>query len=60
VTVYPDNVFERWAIGVPDDPDPDPRQGFSCIECGTTFAWRGYDGLYGWCQWFEDFGEEAE
>ena len=59
--VYPDNVFERWAINCPAEAeiDPDPRvflgEDGVCRDCQQTFAWRGYDGLCGWCKWFKDF-----
>jgi hypothetical protein len=51
MSVYPDNVFERWRVRFPDDPDQeDPREPRVCA-CGQTFTWRGYDGLCGWCEW---------
>lgn len=50
---YPDNVFERWKLRCPEEAaaDPDPRSLVPCrgSEC-QTFAWRGYDGLCGWCE----------
>jgi hypothetical protein len=57
---YPDNVLERWQLRFPEE-EGDPRDGCGpCRKCGQTFAWRGYDGLCGWCQWFEDFfGEDG-
>lgn len=52
-------VFTRWAKRFPldDIEDWDPREGQPCSECGTTFAWYGYDGLCGWC--WEDRNESA-
>ena len=52
---YPDNVFERWQIRFPAENEADPREGSPCRDCGTTFAWRGYDGRCGWCERSETF-----
>jgi hypothetical protein len=54
----PDNVFERWAIRFPDAKGRDPRGDGTCRGCGLTFAWRGYDGLCGWCEWYRMFRPE--
>jgi hypothetical protein len=61
-TVYPDNVYERWQIRFPEEAEIDPDPRFlcgPCRDCGQTFAWRGYDGLCGWCAWFETFGDSS-
>jgi len=50
------DVFDRWERRFPEaaarNRDPRGRSGGICRECGTTFAWFGYDGLCGWC--YED------
>jgi hypothetical protein len=55
VLSFPSDVFARWRLRCPAEAeaDPDPRvrfgEGGPCRECSTTFGWRGYDGLCGWC-----------
>jgi hypothetical protein len=49
---FPTHPLERWRIRhrVEAARDPDPRELRACSghDC-QTFAWRGYDGLCGWC-----------
>ncbi len=44
-------LFARWENRFPARAalDRDPRDGGPCCECGTTFAWHGYEGRCGWC-----------
>lgn len=57
------DVFDLWRRRFPDDDDTqaiDPRVDGDgpCRSCLQTFAWRGYDGLCGWC--FEDLWQHVE
>lgn len=58
VLAFPHDVFARWRVRHPEEArrDDDPRSHEPCNgrDC-QTFAWRGYEGLCGWC--FEE--EEA-
>lgn len=49
VIEFPTDVFSRWRARVTDARGTDPRDAFPCKSCHQTFAWRGYDGLCGWC-----------
>jgi len=42
-------IFARWHRQFPRDDDRDPREPRPCYGCDQTFAWRGYQGLCGWC-----------
>jgi hypothetical protein len=59
VLAFPGDVFSRWRRRFPDlnATDPDPRDERPCVgvDC-QTFAWRGYDGLCGWCHEAADRG----
>lgn len=62
VVAFPDPVLARWRRRFPEEAerDPDPQVNFGeggpCRDCGQTFAWRGYEGLCGWCH--DDEGGE--
>ena len=55
VIEFPADVFSRWRTRIADGGSVDPRADAPCAgdDC-QTFAWRGYDGLCGWC--FETTG----
>jgi hypothetical protein len=49
-------VFARWRKRCPYEAaiKSDPRADAVCRDCGTTFAWRSYGGLCGWCRESEE------